>query len=124
MRDLARTPPAVRADDPECHPEEIRTKGTGEVELRPVSVQHDEDLLREILDFARAGAESLQRLEYVVQLPVERLEAGGLGRRHGRRRMDEAKIPHGHGVIGASPLLLFIEIAGQDRGRERSPRGA
>ena len=40
-----------------------------------MAVEHDEDLLRKILDLPRRGAEPLQRLEQVFELPIVGLEA-------------------------------------------------
>ena len=91
VRGFAGAPPAMRADDTERDAEQPGAKRTGRVQVRPVAVEHHEDLLQEVLDVARTGAQPLQRPVHVVQLPIERLEAVALRRRRRARGTNQAQ---------------------------------
>ncbi len=58
----------MRADHTERDGEQIWAEGPAEVQVGPVAKQNEKHLVREVLDFARAGAQPLQGFEEVVEL--------------------------------------------------------
>ena len=94
VRGFAGSAPAMRTDDPECDPEQVRAQGASDIQGRPVPMQDDEDILSEVLDLVGVRSQPLQRFEYVVELALERFEATGLRRGQGRGGVSETQITH------------------------------
>ena len=89
----------MRAHDAERDGEKVRAERAADVQVRPVPMQNEEDLLREILDLTGARAQSLQSLEEIIELPLVDGEAAdlelGLGKGSPGGGMDLPKIAHG-----------------------------
>jgi len=72
---FAQVSPAVRPDQAKRDAEQPRAEWAGRVEGRPIPVKHREDVLKEVIHVQRAGAESLQGPEDIVELTLERPQA-------------------------------------------------
>jgi len=85
---FAELSPAVRPDQAERDAEQPRAERAGGVKARPIAVKHREHVLQEVFYVQRAGFESLQRPEDIVELTFKRRQAR---RRRTRPRRDGAQ---------------------------------
>jgi hypothetical protein len=69
----------MRADDAVSDPEKVRPERALGVQRRPVTEEHDEHVVREILDVAGGSTESPKSRENIVELPIESPDALVLG---------------------------------------------